>query len=400
MPRSCCRSLLLPGPVRPAPPRPRCDRTVATGRSRSAVDPVRDRGHDLPLLVARCGRGCGDGLVLVATSRSSSRRQCHPARTARRAGASTCSIGGARSLAVGPLLCGARGRSSRADLPGLVPCGGDRRARGRVARRPRSGDRTDRPGPHRGDSSALGWAAARLAAVGRAACSVARRWLGGPRGDRAGLVPPPPAMVATRPGSADHHAAVRADGRSARPDGARRGVAGGPLRLALERRRRTPWASAIVVPASSRDTRWRTCWRSGSPPVTRAPGPGQVPSHAPSRCIIVPCHDDADRLPACLAALRDQTYAERLVLVVDIGSPMAAPTKPRRGSARTSSSGAAEPGGWSRRDVGASRRGERPRPMISSCSSIPRRSSPRSRSACSSSKPDRRTAGPPVRRPT
>ena len=33
-----------------------------------------------------------------------------------------------------------------------------------------------------------------------------------------------------------------------------------------------------------------------------------------------PCHDDADRLPACLAAIRAQTYADTSVLVVDTGS--------------------------------------------------------------------------------
>ena len=47
------------------------------------------------------------------------------------------------------------------------------------------------------------------------------------------------------------------------------------------------------------------------------PSPGASP---PSLDIVVPCHDDADRLPACLTAIRAQTYADTGVLVVDTGS--------------------------------------------------------------------------------
>jgi hypothetical protein len=43
-------------------------------------------------------------------------------------------------------------------------------------------------------------------------------------------------------------------------------------------------------------------------------------SPVPSVTIVVPCHDDAERLPACLAAIRSQTYADITVVVVDDGS--------------------------------------------------------------------------------
>ncbi len=47
---------------------------------------------------------------------------------------------------------------------------------------------------------------------------------------------------------------------------------------------------------------------------------GAVDALTPSVTIVVPCHDDVERLPACLSALRAQTYADATILVVDLGS--------------------------------------------------------------------------------
>ena len=47
---------------------------------------------------------------------------------------------------------------------------------------------------------------------------------------------------------------------------------------------------------------------------------GGVDAATPSVTIVVPCHDDVERLPVCLAALRAQTYADATILVVDLGS--------------------------------------------------------------------------------
>jgi hypothetical protein len=52
----------------------------------------------------------------------------------------------------------------------------------------------------------------------------------------------------------------------------------------------------------------------------RVPSDGQVTDDGPSVTIIVPCHDAALDLPACLAALRAQTYPDVTVLVVDDAS--------------------------------------------------------------------------------
>jgi 4-hydroxybenzoate polyprenyltransferase len=81
------------------------------------------------------------------------------------------------------------------------------------------------------------------------------------------------------------------------------------------------WTVVIVVPAVLTSaalvnllttrlvTRRRGTWTRGAvlPPPK-------------SLVIIVPTHDDAERLPACLAAISAQTYADTSVLVVDTGS--------------------------------------------------------------------------------
>ncbi|MEO5884315.1 MAG: glycosyltransferase [Candidatus Limnocylindrales bacterium] len=56
--------------------------------------------------------------------------------------------------------------------------------------------------------------------------------------------------------------------------------------------------------------------------VATGRGRGRLGASATVRslAIVVPCLDDADRLPASLAALREQTYADTAILVVDAGS--------------------------------------------------------------------------------
>ncbi len=83
-----------------------------------------------------------------------------------------------------------------------------------------------------------------------------------------------------------------------------------------------PWVVAVVVPTmlaafalanilmirlATRRHRVRSDARGGG-------------DEGPSVTIVVPCHDAARDLPACLAALREQTYPDASVLVVDDGS--------------------------------------------------------------------------------
>jgi hypothetical protein len=82
----------------------------------------------------------------------------------------------------------------------------------------------------------------------------------------------------------------------------------------------SPWAAAVLVATAltgyvlaSIVMTWITTRRR------RVPGTS-AEALVPSVAIVVPCRNDADRLPACLAAIRSQTYADITVLVVDEGS--------------------------------------------------------------------------------
>ncbi len=78
------------------------------------------------------------------------------------------------------------------------------------------------------------------------------------------------------------------------------------------------WTAAIVVPtalgayALANIVAIRIATRRH-----RVPSDVQASADEPSVTIIVPCHDAAGDLPACLAALREQTYPDLSVLVVD-----------------------------------------------------------------------------------
>lgn len=81
------------------------------------------------------------------------------------------------------------------------------------------------------------------------------------------------------------------------------------------------WTAAIIVPtvlaayALANTLAIRIATRRH-----RVPSEAQPTDDGPSVTIIVPCHDAALDLPACLAAIRAQTYPDASVLVVDVDS--------------------------------------------------------------------------------
>jgi hypothetical protein len=79
-----------------------------------------------------------------------------------------------------------------------------------------------------------------------------------------------------------------------------------------------PWTSAIVVIGVAAG--WCLVNVVATRLATRRRAPRSQAIATPSLLIVVPCRDDADRLPACLAAIRAQTYADTSVVVVDVGS--------------------------------------------------------------------------------
>ena len=82
----------------------------------------------------------------------------------------------------------------------------------------------------------------------------------------------------------------------------------------------TPWEAAVVLATvvtgyvlGAITLTW-IATRRHRPPAARYDAP------VPSVAIVVPIRDDAERLGPCLAAIRSQTYADTVVLVVDEGS--------------------------------------------------------------------------------
>jgi hypothetical protein len=79
-----------------------------------------------------------------------------------------------------------------------------------------------------------------------------------------------------------------------------------------------PWATALVIVGAA--AAWCLANIVLTRIATRHRAPKTAPLTTPSLLIVVPCRDDADRLPACLAGIRAQTYADTAVVVVDTGS--------------------------------------------------------------------------------
>ncbi len=78
------------------------------------------------------------------------------------------------------------------------------------------------------------------------------------------------------------------------------------------------WTVLVVVAAAAAG--WSLATTLLTRLTTRRRDVGDRSTTIPSLAIVVPCRDDADRLPACLAALREQTYADTTIIVVDAGS--------------------------------------------------------------------------------
>jgi hypothetical protein len=162
-----------------------------------------------------------------------------------------------------------------------------------------------------------------------------------------------PAMVLLAPGDAG--AAQAAARRAVRDRPGLDILVGGWLALLLVRHwgfmAYSPWEAAVLLATALSGYVLAAIVATRLATRRRRPATATVDTPVPSVTIVVPVRDDADRLPACLAAIRSQTYADTTVLVVDEGS--------RDGSASEAAAWLGEdavlvapprPDGWSGRD--------------------------------------------------
>ena len=94
-----------------------------------------------------------------------------------------------------------------------------------------------------------------------------------------------------------------------------------------------PWEAAVVIATAAAGYVLGAVILTWIATRRHRPRHGGDDAPIPSVAIIVPVHDDAERLGACLAAIRSQTYADTVVLSSSTRVPTtAARTRPPPGS--------------------------------------------------------------------